>query len=397
MNGTAVKSLGQVFTPANIVTEMLRLRRRRGRTLEPSAGDGAFSRNLPGCTAIEFDATVAGPGMLRLDFFELDEAEQFDSIIGNPPYVRAGDILPGTLAKIKGKGYLRAFDNRTNLYIHFIRKCLEHLAPGGELIFITPREFLNATSGMPLNETLFKTGTITDLVELGDRRVFPTAAPNCVIWRFEKDNFSRRTTDGRRFILNNGCLLFTERAYPVPFSEVFFVKVGAVSGLDRVFRSPAGNRDFVTSETVATGRATRMFYNVAGEALAAHKPELLGRKIRRFTDANWFKWGRELYESDAPRIYVNCKTRARAPFYTHACRNFDGSVLGVFPRAERPPLRELANLLNQVDWRELGFVCGGRRLFSQRALEGTLLPASFAPWREAARPRPAENLLLDLN
>jgi len=34
-------------------------------------------------------------------------------------------------------------------------------------------------------------------------------------------------------------------------------------------------------------------------------------------------------------------------------------------------------MLNDVDWRELGFMCDGRFLFSQRALEQCLLPEVF--------------------
>ena len=51
-----VATLGQVFTPAEIVSRMLTLRRNRGRVLDPACGDGAFSALLPGCVAVEIDA-----------------------------------------------------------------------------------------------------------------------------------------------------------------------------------------------------------------------------------------------------------------------------------------------------------------------------------------------------
>jgi adenine-specific DNA-methyltransferase len=35
-------------------------------------------------------------------------------------------------------------------------------------------------------------------------------------------------------------------------------------------------------------------------------------------------------------------------------------------------------LLNDVDWHELGFVCDGRFIFSQRSLAHALLPETFA-------------------
>lgn len=40
-------------------------------------------------------------------------------------------------------------------------------------------------------------------------------------------------------------------------------------------------------------------------------------------------------------------------------------------------LNLLARKLNGVDWEELGFVCDGRFLFSQRSLENSMLDESF--------------------
>ena len=40
-------------------------------------------------------------------------------------------------------------------------------------------------------------------------------------------------------------------------------------------------------------------------------------------------------------------------------------------------IKELVDELNNVNWEELGFVCNGRFLFSQRTLEEINLPKSF--------------------
>jgi adenine-specific DNA-methyltransferase len=68
--------------------------------------------------------------------------------------------------------YISSYDNRTNLYIHFIRKCVEHLEDDGEMILITPREFIKATSSIKLNNFLYDSGTITDWYEYGDTSCF---------------------------------------------------------------------------------------------------------------------------------------------------------------------------------------------------------------------------------
>jgi adenine-specific DNA-methyltransferase len=369
-----VEQLGQVFTPQFIVSEMLQLRRNNGSTLEPSSGNGAFAEHIPNCVSIEIDAKHCAKNAMNIDFFDYPISEKFDTIIGNPPYVRYQDILPSTKNKLNSN----LFDGRTNLYLFFIEKCIRHLAPHGELIFITPRDFLKATSSIKLNDFIYGSGTITDLLELGDRRIFDGAQPNCIIWRFEKDNFSRKTNVAKEFVCCNGQLLFTETCYPIYFKDIFSVKVGAVSGSDKIFASQEyGNEEFVCSHTCKTGRTRKMIFNIKHEYLERHKTELLRRGIKTFDQTNWWQWGRLHHISGEKRIYVNSKTRNKAPFFTHACNNYDGSVLAVFPKNQNASIEEMCGKLNSVNWYELGFVCDGRYIFSQKSLENSVLPEEF--------------------
>ena len=372
-----IARLGQVFTPAHIVEAMLALRRSSGSVLEPACGDGAFSRRLPGCTAIEPDPRHCPPGALNIDFFAYPEAGRFDTIIGNPPYVKARDIRSATRLRLSSQ----LLNGHANLYLFFIEKCVRHLAPGGELIFVTPRDFLKATGAARLNTWLYDQGTITDFIELGDARVFDGVVPNCAIWRFEKGNLSRRTRDGRRMVLAGGQILFTRGIYSVPLNRVFSVRVGAVSGADEIFaHSGLGNAEFVCSRTAQTGELRRMIF-LDGEGplpyLEQFKERLLARRVTKFDESNWWKWGRRHHVSAAPRIYVNQKTRNAQPFFLHPCTNYDGAVLALFPHRREADLRRLTAMLNDVDWGELGFVCDGRFLFSQRSLEHAPLPEDF--------------------
>lgn len=369
-----VETLGQVFTPQSIVAQMLTLRRNEGRVLEPSCGDGAFFNEIPNCVGIEIDSHHCPEGAKNMDFFDYPVSERFETIIGNPPYVRYQDIPKETKMKIKSN----LFDERTNLYLFFIEKCINHLTEHGELIFITPRDFLKATSSINLNKFIFENGTITDIIDLGDQKIFKGFSPNCVIFRFEKGDFSRATNVTKRFTLCNGQLLFTDNQYPLFFSDVFFVKVGAVSGADKYFESEEyGNRDFVCSYTRQTGKTKRMIYNEQSPYLQQFKQELLNRKIKHFDETNWWTWGRNHYVSSEKRIYVNAKTRNTRPFFLHESNDYDGSVLAIFPHNQNIDLQHACNMLNDVNWNELGFVCDGRYLFSQKSLESSPLPATF--------------------
>ena len=369
-----VETLGQVFTPQSVVAQMLTLCRNEGRVLEPSCGNGAFFNEIPNCVGIEIDSHHCPEGAKNMDFFDYPVSEKFETIIGNPPYVRYQDIPKETKIKIKSN----LFDERTNLYLFFIEKSINHLTEHGELIFITPRDFLKATSSINLNKFIFENGTITDIIDLGDQKIFKGFSPNCVIFRFEKGDFSRATNVTKRFTLCNGQLLFTDNQYPLFFSDVFFVKVGAVSGADKYFESEEyGNRDFVCSYTRQTGKTKRMIYNEQSPYLQQFKQELLNRKIKHFDETNWWTWGRNHHVSSEKRIYVNAKTRNTRPFFLHESNDYDGSVLAIFPHNQNIDLQHACNMLNDVNWNELGFVCDGRYLFSQKSLESSPLPATF--------------------
>jgi len=376
-----VAQLGQVFTPANVVDFMLDLCRNKGRILEPSAGDGAFFRKLverqANCVGIEIDRRVAPPGARIQDFFDYPLEEQFDSIVGNPPYVRLQDVSAETREKLKSP----LFDGRSNLFLFFIEKCIRHLKPGGELVFIVPREFIKLTSAKKLNAWLFAQGSITHFYETGDVRVFGEHTPNCAIFRFEKGCFERKMADGRTFTEVDGQLMFLRDDYRVRFADVFTVKVGAVSGADQIYTDAKGNMEFVYSKTAETGETRRMLYGIKHPHLDKHKAELLARRVTTFDESNWWQWGRAFPINEHPRIYVNGRTRKAEPFFLHDCNSFDGSILALFTKNQRMPRRELIRcmmMLNkEVDWQQLGFICDGRFLFTQRSLQTCLLPDTF--------------------
>ncbi|RDU59106.1 class I SAM-dependent methyltransferase [Helicobacter sp. MIT 14-3879] len=409
-----IANLGQVFTPPHIVSDMLNLiqsstKLENPRFLEPSCGNGAFFKNLPSNKiGIELDKNVlletklesqidfldsnnlTNPPhhkemtlsqILNIDFFDYPVSEKFDCIIGNPPYVRYQDILDST--KFLLNSYKKIFDSRSNLYLFFIYKCILHLKDKGELVFITPRDFLKSTASIKLNEFIFSQGSITDFIDLGDKKIFEGAQPNCAIWRFEKGNFGRKTQCLRQFSCINGQILFTKKSYTIPFSSLFFVKVGAVSGADYIFANKQwGNVEFVNSSTAKSGTTKRMIYGKYAsdcKYLEQFKEKLMQRKIKKFGESNWWEWGRDYYKSEKPRIYVNTKTRNIKPFFLHSCKAYDGSVLAIFPKFEvdSKTLEELCERLNNIDWEELGFVCDGRFLFSQRSLENCMLDSSF--------------------
>jgi adenine-specific DNA-methyltransferase len=396
-----VETLGQVFTPKSIAKFMAGLRKTSGIALEPSCGNGVFLEYLAEFKALEIDPTHAPKDSIILDFFNLSAEEKFECVIGNPPYVRYQDI-PEDTKMLLNENY---FDKRTNLYLFFIEKSIRHLAHEGELIFIVPREFIKSTASKTLNEKIFEFGTVTHLVDFGDSKIFTNAVPNCVVFRFEKGDFTRKTLLAEvsmksqfdtspletiewktaDFQCLKGQLLFTTREYPIHLNEIASVKVGAVSGADHIFANDDfGNMDFVYSGTVKDGSVRRMYWPVDSDhaklTLSTFKAELLLRGIRKFTEADWWNWGRGFPLNTKKRIYVNSKTRNGKPFFVSDCNNFDGSVLAIFPHNQDINISDFCKDLNEVDWQELGFQCDGRYIFAQRSLENSPLPKNFTKY-----------------
>ena len=401
---TDKERFGQYFTSQHIIEMMIDLRMNYGTVLEPCCGDGRFLDFLPEAMGIEISKRFGKSNIIIMDFFDLPEVVKFNTIIGNPPYVRFQDILPDTKQKLN----MEFFNASSNLYLFFIEKCIKHLKKHGELIFIVPRDFLKATSARKLNEFIFEQGTITDFIDFGGdvTGLFEEdVTPSCCIFRFEKDNFGRKTifTDNsnelflgsveRDFDIKNGQLLFTGlEQYPVKFSDLFFVKVGAVSGNNEIFRHDEYGIPFVTSQTYKSGKTENYIYlndikffhlnNTTGQALKylrQFKKELLNRGIQKFTNKNWWKWGRSYYDSELKRIYVNCllRTNNDKPFFINECKCYDGSVLAIFPLDQNLNIVDLRDALNNVNWKALGFMDGKRYKFSQRSLENAMLPPEF--------------------
>ena len=100
---------------------------------------------------------------------------------------------------------------------------------------------------------------------------------------------------------------------------------------------------------------------------------MLNRGIKKFNEENWWAWGRCVnFREKEPRIYVNCKTRNKKPFFIHQCKKWDGSILALFPKIPLN-LEKAAEQLNTLNWEQMGFVTGGRFIFAQKSLKEAMI------------------------
>jgi SAM-dependent methyltransferase len=143
------------------------------RLLDPGCGEGEFiagvirwcaehRRALPHVIGVEADprrASVAAkrfaaiPNVeIRNSDFLASSSDQFDFIIGNPPYVPITDLTIGERDSYRSE-YATA-RGRFDLYLLFFEQSLRLLKPDGRLVFITPEKFLYVDTAEPLRHLL---------------------------------------------------------------------------------------------------------------------------------------------------------------------------------------------------------------------------------------------------
>lgn len=375
------ESLGQVFTPKEIVEQMIGLKKNHGRTLEPSSGMGHIARFLPKDTVtIEYDSTVAEvyKPTHQMDFFSFLPVEPFDSIVGNPPYLQYKQIEQSVIDNIKNHvDDVEMFNEKTNLYVFFMKRCIDLLSEGGELIFLIPKDYLAATSCAKFNTWMLEVGSYTHIISLGDR-CFNGASPDVVLIRYVKGLRSNTLEDGRFVTNTNGVVRVVESLLEDSYrlGDKFKISVGIATGNNTLYLSKEGDQDVIVSYTKAKGEVGKIFSEKAAEtALLAHKEELENTYKVQKGKKQWFEYLRGIPTVDKDCIFVNCKTRDPKPFFTaKGVRSWDSSVMALIPLEDGLDLEKEVELLNNVDWSALGFQSAGKYEFNQKVLSNTLLP-----------------------
>jgi adenine-specific DNA-methyltransferase len=262
------------------------------------------------------------------DFTAQTITTKFKTIIGNPPYVK---------------------QKTGNLYIKFIEQCYNYLDDdGGELIFIVPSDFIKLTSASSIIDKMKETGSFTDFLFPHDEKLFEGASIDVLVFRYEKGLINKKTNvNGKEVFcnINKGIITFSDSEVSgTSIDTLFNVYVGLVSGRDEIYRVPFGNIDilsdkdkvekFIFAETFPTNNTQ------IDTHLLEHKSKLLDRKIKKFSENNWFEWGaprnissiRTNYEK--PCIYIRNITRNKEVAFMGKVQYFGGSLLCLIPKIE---------------------------------------------------------------
>jgi adenine-specific DNA-methyltransferase len=362
------KELGQYFTISKELQTFVfeKVKHKSSHLLEPSFGRGhllqLFLENDPNypMTCCELDETVkplvtfTTQKVIWGDFLKQNFETKFRTIIGNPPYVK---------------------QTSGNLYLKFIDRCFDLLTDDGELIFIVPSDFIKLTSAGPIISRMAKSGSFTDFLFPHDEKLFDGASVDVVIFRYQKGIHSSLThVNGveKPYTAVDGIISFGD-SYGKRVDELFDVYVGLVSGKDDVFKVPFGNLSVLTDKD----RVEKFVYGKATPEitahLEAHKKVLMSRKIRRFSEENWFEWGapRNITHMERfmgqPCIYVRNLTRSHEPAFLGNVQYFGGALLCMIPKKPDVDLPKVVGFLNKIETRR-DYTYSGRFKMGHRQL-----------------------------
>ena len=119
-------------------------------------------------------------------FGSIFEAGGFDCVIGNPPYVSAGNQVANTKLNkqreyLKICGKYKTLQKMWDLYIPFVEKGLNILKDGGIYGAIIPYPFTNQTYAFSLRNLILQDYNLLEVVDLKGTKVFEHATvTNCI-------------------------------------------------------------------------------------------------------------------------------------------------------------------------------------------------------------------------
>lgn len=188
---------GQYFTPRHVAELMVGMIKSApsAHILEPGAGEGVFldalaSKGYTNAIGLEIDGRlIQNPShnIVHTSFVSWKPEKKVDVIIGNPPYIRWKNLDASLQDELKQHHLWGNLFNSLSDYLNvFIANSIEHLVPGGELIFITPSFWMHTKHAEPMRNWMLSQGSITDIISFGESEVFPKVASAIIIFRFEK-------------------------------------------------------------------------------------------------------------------------------------------------------------------------------------------------------------------
>ena len=306
------------------------------------------------------------------DFLIIKINTTYDTIIGNPPYVKT---------------------KTGNLYIDFITKCYNLLNNNGELILIVPSDFIKLTSSGSIINIMMDNGTFTHIICPNNESLFKNASIDVIIFRYCKNiSLPKKVlvNDIEKFLINtNGILTFSDsnQKNMSKISEYFDIYVGMVTGRESVFKNNTyGNMDLLNSKNTVDKYILLNKFPTTDDALNTYmlsfKDDLINRKIKKFSEKNWFEWGAlRNYNTiknnlKKPCIYINNLTRNEEVCFSGNVQYFGGRLLIMIPKYDID-IQKMIVYINSAVFRN-NYTYAGRFKIGHKQLCNSLFDPHFS-------------------
>ena len=363
-----IHKLGQYFTTNKMLLDYVLdlIHNNPDKILEPSMGRGdIISHILNHKQGVKFDTYEIDETIKFLDIIDRDEinfgdflktqiTDKYDTIVGNPPFVkRSGG----------------------NLYIDFIEKCYHLLNDNGELIFIIPSEFLKLTCATTIINLMIDNGTFTHIFHPNNEKLFDEASIDVIVFRYCKNiNLEKKILFNgiERYLINtNGIITFTDTPMndKTTLNTHMDVYVGMVTGKEEVYKNEKyGNlnilngKDKVDKYIFIDQFPTENLQ--LNEYMTNNKDILISRKIRKFNDENWFQWGAARNYISVKKnigkqgIYIYTLTRNTTVAFVDTIQYFGGNLILLIPKKD-VDLNVLVKYLNSDEFKK-NYMYAGR-------------------------------------
>ena len=371
---------GQYFTKNEILQEFVRrlILNKPNKILEPSMGRGDLIKYIQSKNKnikfdlYEIDETIDFLPEIQKeqihfgDFLQQEINNKYKTIIGNPPYVKT---------------------KTGNLYIDFIDRCYELLEDKGELIFIVPSDFIKLTSSGKVINKMMENGTFTHIIHPNRENLFENASIDIIVFRYCKDNtLSNKilVNNEEKFLVNtNGILTFTEKENNnmKTLNEYFKVYVGMVTGRESVYKNEEfGNITLLNKKDQRDKYIFIHKFPTKNEKLniymLTNKNTLINRRIKKFTEDDWFKWGAPRNQKNIEKnigkecIYVSNLTRNKEVAFIGKVEYFGGSLLMMVPK-KKIDLKKIVEYLNSEKFKS-NYMFSGRFKIGHKQLSNVL-------------------------
>jgi len=374
------KFLGQYFTKDISLQKKVFefIKNNPKKILEPSVGRGDLVKyvlkHYPNikinCYEIDksIDFIINTDCIISGDFLKTDIKKKWETIIGNPPYVKT---------------------KKGNLYINFINKCIDLLEDKGELIFIIPSDFFKLTSAIKTIKKMMDNGTITHIYHPHNENLFENASIDVIIFRYCKNKkLEKKVLYNHEllYIIESGGLLSFSKSNDnnkITINQLFNVYVGIVTGKESVYKNEElGNIQLLNGEN----KINRYIYltkfpnkdDKINEYILKNKKLLISRKIKKFNELNWFQWGAprniKVMEENKNKdcIYVKNLTREKKVAFKSKVMYFGGSLLMLLPKEENLDMDKIVKILNNEETKK-NYMYANRFKIGHRQLSSLLI------------------------